>query len=246
MNQGINKGASNFWILMTLGCGVCMFALLYNRFYDPLPIMGLVLFAALFIFLAVRARKPKKQKDLPEGMNHEGHYVIDRKGSNAALGFWILMIGACGACIFALLYNHFYDAWPIIGLIVLVVFFLFCAFATRWKERIEFRENELFYAHVAKISKTRSWVWPYSELYVKTERHSSRVKNGNTYTTVISYSVSVMNGKTGGGIPIHQHLGDSLGAETKAQFYRDLMSGKFVKKDIQQPVKSDIPGRPKW
>jgi hypothetical protein len=173
-------------------------------------------------------------------------YIIHRQGSNIALGFWIILIAACGACLFALLYNDFYQPVSIIGLLALAALFLFFAFATRWKERIEFREGELIYIHTAKISKTRSWSWPYTDLTVASKRHSSRVKSGNTYTTVISYTVSIHNQKNGGMIPLDHHLKHSGDADAKAKLYTSIITSSAPQqKSASFIAKNAVPGRPR-
>jgi hypothetical protein len=235
-----NTGASNFWILMILGCGACVFALLYNRFYDPGPLIGLGLFIVLFTWLAIRARTPRK---LVAQANPGSPYLIERKGSDAAMVFWILMIGGCIACIYALLYNHFYDALPIIGLILLAGFFLFCAFATRWKERVEFRSEGVFFEHRAKLFKTRTINWPYKGAYVTVQKYTSRQKNGNYYTTVVSYGVWLKHEAEKGGIDLGT-ASDQVSAEGLAQFYRDLVAKCMEPAQNKQTVNSG-PGRPR-
>lgn len=172
------------------------------------------------------------------------HHLINKKGSNAALVFWILCIIACYVCVYALLVNHFYDAWPIIGLVLFSGLFLFFGFATRWSERTEFNETGIHFLHKASLFKKREYHWKYEDVYVTCKEATSQYKNGNSYITTYFYILSLGNGKEKGGIALGTYTNKLSAAQMEKYFNNLIAQGiAYSKKGEQQPAAA---GRPKW
>jgi hypothetical protein len=172
------------------------------------------------------------------------HHLISRKGSNAALVFWMLCVAACYVCVYALLVNHFYDAWPIIGLVLFSGLFVFFGFATRWSEKTEFNESGIHFLHTASLFKKREYHWRYEDVYVTSKEATSQQKNGNSYITTHFYILSLWNGKEKGGIDLGTYT-NKLGAMQMEKYFNDIIAQgiSYSKSDDQQPVPA---GKPTW